>query len=135
MNIKPGISGVGKVEQRIDRCGKCGKIILRWANDGVIGSPNPHKCEKTYEELLDENKALQESNGWDEEHKYALNQEVYRLMDENQAQAKEIERLNESIKHWAHCYSKLSESKQRLIKQIQNGEEIHFATLDSSENK
>lgn len=38
-----------------------------------------------------------------------------------------------SMNGWKDAAESIMKSKQRLVEQIQNGEEIHFATLDSSD--
>lgn len=27
------------------KCHKCGEVVTRWYKEGVIGSPNAHKCK------------------------------------------------------------------------------------------
>lgn len=44
-------------EISITRCHNCGEIIHKVTAEGIIGKPNGHKCKKTYEQLLDENEA------------------------------------------------------------------------------
>lgn len=73
------------------------KFNVLWITKDCLDAVSEAKVHDWLRQLLDENQALKESNGWDEEHEYALNQEVYRLMNENQAQAKEIDRYREMI--------------------------------------
>jgi hypothetical protein len=38
--------------------------------------------------------------------------------------------LEQEVEQWKRLYDKLLERKERLVKAIQNGEEIHFAVLE-----